>query len=55
MGYWKLLCVKHEPLRQISKQVSNGGVLKTFEVMTSISPLGTLGSVASLLTAIIHQ
>jgi hypothetical protein len=30
-------------------------VKKTFEVMTSTQPIGTLGAVASLLAAILYQ
>ena len=33
----------------------HGGERKHFEVMTQITPLGTLGSVASLLAAIFYQ
>jgi hypothetical protein len=33
-------------------QQSHGGDRKTFEVMTSVSPLGTFGSVTSLLAAL---
>jgi hypothetical protein len=36
-------------------QPSHGGDRKTFEVMTSILPRGTLGSVATLLAAILYQ
>jgi hypothetical protein len=36
-------------------QQSHGGDRKTFEVMTSVSPLGTFGSVTSLLAALLHQ
>jgi hypothetical protein len=36
-------------------QPSHGGDRKMFEVMTSILPKGTLGSVASLLAATLHQ
>jgi len=36
-------------------QPSHGGDRKTFEVMTSTSPKGTLGSVASLLAATLYQ
>ena len=36
-------------------QPSHGGDRKIFEVMTSTLPKGTLGSVASLLAAIIYQ
>ena len=34
---------------------SLGGDRKTFEVMTSVQPLGTFGSVATLLAANIYQ
>jgi len=33
----------------------HGGDRKTFEAMTSTKPLGTLGSVASLVLAILYQ
>jgi hypothetical protein len=33
----------------------HGGARKTFEAMTSTKPLGTLGSVASLVLAILYQ
>ena len=36
-------------------QPSHGGDRKIFEVMTSTLPKGTLGSVASLLTATLYQ
>jgi hypothetical protein len=36
-------------------QLSHGGDCKAFEVMTSTSPIGTLGSVASLLAATFCQ
>ena len=36
-------------------QPSHGGDSKIFEVMTSTLPKGTLGSVASLLTAILYN
>ena len=36
-------------------QPSHGGDRKIFEVMTSTSPKGTLGSVASLLAATLYQ
>ena len=36
-------------------QPSYGGDRKIFEVMTSILPKGTLGSVASLLAATLYQ
>jgi hypothetical protein len=35
--------------------MSHGGDRKTFEVMTSALPKGTLGSVASLLAATLYQ
>ena len=35
--------------------MTHGGDRKTFEVMTSTLPRGTLGSVASLLAATIYQ
>ena len=38
-----------------SGQPTHGGDRETFEVMTSTLPKGTLGSVASLLTATIYQ
>jgi hypothetical protein len=38
-----------------SGQPSHGGDRKTFEVMTSTYPGGTLGSVASLLAATLYQ
>jgi hypothetical protein len=38
-----------------SSQPSHGGYRKAFEVMTSTSPKGTLGSVASLLAATLYQ
>jgi hypothetical protein len=39
----------------LNGQPSHGGDRKIFEVMTSNLPKGTLGSVASLLAAIIYQ
>ena len=36
-------------------QPSHGGNSKTFEVMTSTLPRGTIGSVASLLAATLYQ
>jgi hypothetical protein len=36
-------------------QPSHGGDCKTFEVMTSTKPKGTLGSVASLLPTTLYQ
>ena len=36
-------------------QQSHGGDRKTFEVMTSTLPIGTIGSVASLLAATLYQ
>jgi hypothetical protein len=36
-------------------QPSHGGDRKIFEVMTSTLPKGTIGSVASLLAAILYQ
>ena len=36
-------------------QTSHGGDRQIFEVMTSTSPKGTLGSVASLLAATLYQ
>jgi len=36
-------------------QPSHGGDRKTFEVMTSALQIGTFGSVASLLIAILYQ
>ena len=38
-----------------SGQQSHGGNRKTFEMITSTKTLGTLGSVASLLAAILYQ
>ena len=38
-----------------NSQPSHGGDLNTFEVMTSTSPRGTLGSVASLLAGTLYQ
>jgi hypothetical protein len=35
-------------------QLSHGGVSKAFEVTTSTLPIGTLGSVASLLAATLY-
>jgi len=39
----------------ICDQPSHGGVGKTFEVMTSTLPSGTVGSVAFLLAATLYQ
>ena len=36
-------------------QPSHGGDRKTFEVMTSTSPIGTLGSVAFVVAATLYQ
>ena len=36
-------------------QPSHGGDCKTFEVMTSTEPIGTLGSIASLLAGTLYQ
>ena len=38
-----------------NSQPSHGGDRKTFEVMTSTFPIGTIGPVASLLAATLYQ
>ena len=38
-----------------NSQPSHGGYRKTFEVMTSTFPIGTIGPVASLLAATLYQ
>ena len=52
-GRYPWSCVTH--IFYINGQPSHGGDRKTFEVMTSTYPRGTLVSVASLLAAILYQ